>query len=149
MQSILEQLTASLERLSALLHDEAERLRQQNIEGLDQLLSQKLEALQAVEALDGRRRDLLSQAGFSADETGMRDYMHQYEPALQGSWEAILASLQQLQALNEANGRIIHRGLEQTGQMLALLRGDDSPDASTYGPGGHQARGGGGTLTRA
>lgn len=150
MQDLLEQLASGLERLLLILREEATRLQQRNIHELDCLLVEKQQALQAIESLEGQRRQLLSTAGFTVDKAGMRQYLQEHcAPTQLVSWEAVLVSLQQVQALNEANGRIIHRSLEQTGQMLAILRGDDSQSANLYGPSGQPSRSGSSSLTRA
>jgi flagellar biosynthesis/type III secretory pathway chaperone len=149
MHDIFGQITATLERLSAILADEAERLKVRNIEGLDSLLADKLAALQAAELADGRRRELLVSAGYPGDAAGMRHYLAaQGDQLLNARWEAILGLLQQVQILNEGNGRIIHRGLSQIEQMLDLLRGNDSQSAAVYGPTGQTTRSGGKTLSR-
>jgi len=57
--------------------------------------------------------------------------------------------LQHVQILNEANGRIIQRGLDQTSQMLDLLHGEHAPTASAYGPSGQPSRSPGRSLSRA
>lgn len=150
MHDIFDQITATLERLSAILADEAERLKARNVEGLDSLLADKLVALQAAELADGRRREFLVGTGYPGDAAGMRRYLAaQGDQLLNARWEAILNLLQQVQVLNEGNGRVIHRSLGQIEQMLDLLRGNDGQTTSVYGPTGQTARGGGKTLSQA
>ena len=150
MQGILIQLQAHLDRLLELLQAETEHLQQRSLDGLDQLLADKTESLQAIESLDGQRRELLSSSGYDIDTVGMRQYLktHGAASAIDG-WNSLMAALEQAQALNEANGRIIHRSLEQTGQMLAILRGEESGDANVYESSGRTARRGSSSLTRA
>jgi flagella synthesis protein FlgN len=150
MNHVLDQITATLDQLSLLLQDEADRLKRRDIDDLDSLLTDKHEALQAVALADQQRTGLLARAGYEADADGMRRYLaQQNDPELQARWQKIVAQLQHVQIFNEANGRIIQRGLEQTGQMLDLLRGEEHHGASAYGPSGQTARSSGKTISRA
>lgn len=150
MHEVFNQITAALDRLSLLLQDEAERLKRRDIEDLDVLLVGKREALQAAALADQQRMALLNDAGHEASADGMRHYLaQQNDPELQARWQKIVEQLQHVQILNEANGRIIQRGLDQTGQMLDLLRGEESHGASAYGPSGQTTRSSGKTISRA
>lgn len=150
MQAILAQLSASLDRLHGILQEEADRLSQRQIDGVDSLLADKQAALQALEALEAQRRELLAQAGFDGGDSAMRRYLRERcDASLLPAWEAILDTLRRVQALNEANGRIIHRSLEQTTQILAILRGEDGQNPLLYGPSGRPNRGGGSSLAKA
>jgi flagellar biosynthesis/type III secretory pathway chaperone len=137
MLAILDTLAARLQRLSTLLEDEAERLKVRDIDGLDTLLAEKQAALQAVDAADAERRRLLHDCGYETGDAGMRRYLAKHHGAeLQQRWESLLGLLQRVQMLNEANGRIIHRGLAQVEQMLDLLRGGSGRSNDVYGPSG-------------
>lgn len=151
MRAILGETVTALQRLAELLADEAERLKVRNIDGLDQLLAAKFEALQAANSVDERRRRCLTEAGYEAGEAGMRRYLaDQGDRQLDACWQDALQLLQRVRALNEANGRIIHRGLADIEQLLGILRGDGGQAVTTYGRSGQTKSGATGkTLSRA
>lgn len=151
MRAILDETVTALQRLAELLAEETDRLKVRNIDGLDQLLAAKLEALQAANGVDQQRRRCLTDAGYDADETGMRRYLaDQGDHELDARWQAALQLLQRVRALNEGNGRIIHRGLADIEQLLGVLRGDGGQAATTYGRTGQtKTSATGKTLSRA
>lgn len=151
MRALLADTTAVLERLTALLEDEAERLSARQVDGIEQLLADKLNALQAAHQADQRRCELLTQAGFATDADGMRAYLAACgDTALTAAWQHVITLLQRAQFLNEANGRIIHRNLDQVTRTLAILRGDETSGVAAYGPTGQAiASAGRGSLSRA
>ncbi|SRR5690606_22276806 len=151
MRALLADTTAVLERLTALLEEEAERLAAQQVDGIEQLLADKQNALQAAHEADQKRCQLLTEAGFATGGEGMRAYLAACGDAmLATAWQHIIELLQRAQLLNEANGRIIHRSLDQVTRTLAILRGDAAAEAATYGPSGQTIAGPGrGSLSRA
>lgn len=151
VKEIVDGAVEVLTRLLALLKDEAERLKTRQVDDLGQLLSEKLAAVQTLERLDGERQGILRSLGFTADPAGMRDFLTQNQSeALQSSWQQLTELLQQVQIINEANGTLIYRSLDQVGRQLALLRGETAPSSSVYGPNGTtQQRPGGREISRA
>lgn len=150
MNKVFDQISTTLDQLAQLLEEEAEKLKHRDIDDLDLLLTEKREALQAVADADQQRTALLIDAGHAPDATGMRSYLDQLNnPALQARWQQIVAQLQHIQILNEANGRVIHRSLEQTEQMLDLFRGEESLTAPVYESTGQTKRSSGKTISRA
>jgi flagella synthesis protein FlgN len=151
VQQAVDGAVEVLTRLLALLEDETERLKTRKVDGLDQLLSEKLSAVQTLERIDLERQGALRAAGFTADPAGMREFLAMSQnPQLQAPWQRLTELLQRVQIINEANGTIIHRSLDQVGRQLALLRGESAPASSVYGPSGTtQQQSGGREISRA
>lgn len=146
--SQLTGLRASLQHCSecaravmAVLERERALLERRDAEGLTALMPEKLEALAALEAAERQRAEATQGMGYPAGPEGMRRLLReQADAVLSADWQALTHQLQALQRTNEANGRLIHRSLEQTAGVLSLLTGAPVQEA-TYSRDG--VRGGG------
>jgi flagellar biosynthesis/type III secretory pathway chaperone len=146
IRQILAHAQEALDLLRGYLREEIERLGDGNTEGLATLLNDKLAALKALEHYEAERRSIVSDAGFDCDAAGMRSYLTaQNDPDLNEDWDHLTASLQELQALNEANGAAISRTLQRVTRQLSLLTGKSNESVSqTYDPKGKHRPGGSG-----
>ncbi|ABI56242.1 flagella synthesis protein FlgN [Alkalilimnicola ehrlichii MLHE-1] len=122
----------------AVLERERGLLEQRDPEGLTALMPEKLEALATLEAAERQRAEAAWALGYAPDPEGMRRLLRERSDAgLEAEWQALTRQLQALQRSNEANGRLIHRSLEQTAGILAILTGAPAQGV-TYGRDGAQ-----------
>lgn len=151
LSGIIAATRAHLERLLPLLREETERLATRQVDGLDQLLAEKLELLQALEQCEQARRAFMKTAGLDVDPQAMNDYLAaRADDALRGEWQQVRALLQQLQTINQSNGLVIQRGLDQVGRQLAILRGESASAANVYDTRGQtRSSAGGREISRA
>lgn len=129
-QNLLQSDRQSLSRLLAVLEEELEALRQQELPRLEALLTEKRQLLDSLEQGRRLRSRLLEEAGHEASLDGLRAWA-QGSPQLP-SLLALAADFEQdlehCQQLNQRNGRVIRSSQHATGQLLNLLRGEDSPN---------------------
>ena len=155
VSGIIRSLDQAEECAHAVMHvlsEERACLETRDAEGLTKLMPAKLEALAALEAAERERARQAEALGFPADPEGMRQLLRDlHDEALNARWESLTEQLRALQRTNEANGRLIHRGLEQASEMVAILTGTHPGQAATYGQDGarHGQNGPGRSITSA
>lgn len=134
LDQLLHDQVERLEALNQLLRDEQAALVARDMDALPGLLSRKVELLGAVEADEQRRVRLAAAIGDDDGEAGMEtclDRMPDPESARE-RWHGLVEALRQCRALNDANGRVIHR--QQTGvQRTMELLQEDASGAQAYG----------------
>lgn len=137
--SLAEELTAA-SGLLQLLEQEQARLADADVEGLSKLTGEKANLVARMTDLAKRRHRALAAAGFSADESGMPDWLHS-SAATAGanqSWTQLLNIAQQAKELNRINGLMIGQQLARNQGALNILQGDQHGGA-IYGPNGQSA----------
>lgn len=137
LHDIVTAMHGHLDQLLELLHQENERLVTRQVEGLDRLLADKLQQLQALEQCGQALQAQLRAAGCDGTPQAAGDYIARLgDQTLQTQWQQLRERLQQLQVLNQSNGLVIQRGLDQLQRQLAILRGEAVAATSVYDPRG-------------
>ncbi|MBP8925812.1 MAG: flagellar protein FlgN [Pseudomonadales bacterium] len=122
-RAIIDSDRQGVERLHQLLLEERAALTARDATQLETTVQQKLLCLQALDANEARRRQLLARQqanDWSAMIQGM-------DTALANDWGALLERLREVAELGEINERIVKRSSRSTSRMLALLRGQIAP----------------------
>lgn len=128
----LQEAQTAVSALRDELDNEAQTLREQELPDLPALIERKVASLRTLEGFEHLRQTMLAQAGFSADGAGMRAFLReQGDENLTNAWRDFVKGLGYLQAINEANGRIINRRLQQTQTSLSVLLGQGGDGQST------------------
>lgn len=138
-EALIDEGLAAAQRLARLLEEEAERLRTRRLDGLQQLLEEKAGALQVLEQCEERRRELIDSVGVSMVDGGVATALDNMDSSghLRKRWEDLLKAVGQCRSLNEHNGLVINKGLEQVDRALAVLRGTHGlTEPGGYGPKG-------------
>src|SRR5690606_19805591 len=107
-----------------------------DIEQIQTLLEEKSALLQSLNLSSQERYQWLSSAGYSANESGMSDWLKQNsENALQTSWLTMQQALFKAKELNPVNGRPTNKHFARNQQLLSTLQGQTEVD-HFYGPNG-------------
>lgn len=153
LAALIEEGLLAANALVRLLEEEAERLRTRTLDGLQRLLADKANALQVLEQCEQRRRAIVDSLNLSTDERGPVGALNRLDGSgnLSHRWSELLEAVRRCRQLNEHNGLVINRGLEQVDQALAVLRGTHGfTEPGGYGPTGtRHHRGPGHEISRA
>lgn len=132
----IEQESRTVSRLIEILEQEQSYLINADIEQIQTLLEEKSKLLQSLNMSSQERYQWLSAAGYSANETGMSDWLKQNsENALQTSWLTMQQALFKAKELNRVNGMLINKHFTRNQQLLNTLQGQTEVD-NFYGPNG-------------
>ncbi len=112
-------------KLLGLLQNEREALEQRNYDEFQKIIGQKQQMLTILEFHANTRQQLLAKAGYH-DEQATLDAADVQAPAVAKAWRKLADEWQQCQTLNEINERIAKRTRLVVGQILDLLRGQNS-----------------------
>jgi flagellar biosynthesis protein FlgN len=139
----LQQLHEDLgiaQQLFELLQAEFLALEERNLAQLDQILSAKLPLISQLDQHARQRSQLLLSRQLSADLQGLKQLAASSARGdeLLNSSELLSKQLEQCQASNLRNGRIIRANQATVGSVLGILRGSESP--SLYDSRGSTAR---------
>lgn len=150
---LLNLLDADIEtctRLLELLEQEFAALNERSLEALQQLLTDKQPLLDILNQHAGKRSRFLVARGHTADAAGFLAMASQTPAAgqLQASHDRLHTLMEQCQAANLRNGRLIRANQVSVGNALNIIRGNDGP--SLYDRSGSTAyRGSQRSFTRA
>ncbi len=132
----IEQESRAVGRLIEILEQEQSHLINADIEQIQTLLEEKSALLQSLNLSSQERYQWLSSAGYSANESGMSDWLKQNsENALQTSWLTMQQALFKAKELNRVNGMLINKHFTRNQQLLSTLQGQTEVD-HFYGPNG-------------
>lgn len=123
--------------LLAALKKEEQVLVDNESEKLEQVVAEKNILISDIIALEKKRNQLLSLAGYSIDRDGMNSFLTsaQSEPKLQQSWDALLELSAKAKENNRTNGLLINRQMVRNQTTLNILQQNDQ-SASVYGADG-------------
>jgi flagella synthesis protein FlgN len=123
VQALIEVLT--VER-NALEHGDTDRL--------TEIASRKRELLLHIAHLGGQRTRVLERSGFTADRSGMHNWLVANDPngAVRAEWNALLQLTQKAHRRNQDNGAFIDAGMRANQHALQALMSAGAA-ASTYG----------------
>lgn len=132
----LDQEAHAVSQLIELLEQEQSQLIHANIGQIQILLKEKHALLQTLGTATHQRYQLLAASGYSANETGMSDWLAQHAPkSMQSTWTAMQQTLLKAKELNRLNGILINKHFARNQQRLAALQ-QQSETGHLYGPNG-------------
>jgi flagella synthesis protein FlgN len=132
----IEHESRAVGRLVEILEQEQGYLINADIDQIQPLLEEKSTLLQSLNASSQERYQWLSAAGFTANESGMSEWLKQSsEDALQTSWLTMQQALFKAKELNRVNGMLINKHFTRNQQLLSTLQGQTEVD-NFYGPNG-------------
>lgn len=133
----IDEEIGAVRRLLQLVESEQHSLMQAaSADELQTLAARKSEAVEQISALTHLRYAALARLGLLADEAGMRDWLEQgADAALRERWESLLALARKIKAVNQVNGHLIAKLMNQNQTTLGLL-GMATQAPSLYGPNG-------------
>ncbi|WP_405239127.1 flagella synthesis protein FlgN [Lentisalinibacter orientalis] len=145
LETVIREALATAQRLESALATERAALEARDAAALHTAGAGKQELLSRLDELDGRRRRLLADHGYPADQGGVEAVLAACAPAhsLSGLWRELGAVAGRCRDANAANGAIVHLRQRQIGRALDVLRGAPEGAAPVYGADGSSARAGG------
>ncbi len=118
------------QQLFGLIETEFTALQERNLATLDQILSAKLPLISQLSQHAQQRSQLLLSRQLSADLQGLKQFAagSTLGDELLATSELLGKQLEQCQASNLRNGRIIRSNQATVGSVLGILRGNESPN---------------------
>lgn len=137
---IKQHLLDSIQHMKAIklcLENEKLALQARDLDQIESLAKQKESCLEQIKQDIQARNALVNQAGFSVDEAGMQSLIdslpEQHAKALSKGWHQLVSLHEDIQKLNQANGMVINRGLQQVDMMLGIVQsGSNARTTKTY-----------------
>lgn len=115
----VDDMAGAVAQLRAALDAERGALDAGDSFALDTATAEKARLMQRLESLDAERRQFEQTLG-----------------AADARWPGVLAALGECRRLNEINGGIVERRLQDVRRALAVLQGAGEAPPTLYGPGG-------------
>ena len=126
----------AIRSLLDLLQQEQSTLIEAAIDGLADLTQAKAALVSELGVLAKSRHAALGATGFSANESGMRDWLaKQRSGNSEAEWNALLTMTTEAKELNRINGMLISRHLLRNQTELNILQGKPQ-SGGFYGPDG-------------
>ncbi len=121
-----------------LMKQEQQFLVAANSEGLATLTPLKTQLVEQMIGLAAQRHRSLAQDGFAASEIGMTAWLASIkDPALNATWDSLLAVTRDAKELNRVNGMLINKQLNNNHALIAAMRAPSgAADTHFYGPSG-------------
>lgn len=126
-----------MKQIKACLNEEKTALQTRELDKIESLAKQKQLLLESIQSDIMARQQLIAGAGFSVDDTGMEKMIvslpEKFSVALTKGWQQLVGLHEDVQELNQTNGMIINKGLQQVDTMLGVVQGNsDARSAKTY-----------------
>lgn len=137
---IKQHLLDSIEHMKSIrtcILNEKEALQDRDPDKIEAIAQEKNLLLEKIVADVDVRNAILAGAGFSSDESGMDHLIESlpenYARVLIKGWQQLVSLHEEVQELNQANGMIVNRGLQQVDTMLGVIQsGTGARSAQTY-----------------
>lgn len=137
---VKQHLLNSIQNMKAVkscLENEKDALTNRDIQQIQQFTLEKKELLKNIEADIEQRHSLLSEAGFELDDAGMEalltSFPEKVASSLSQGWQQLVSLHTDIQKINQSNGMIINKGLQQVDAMLSILQyNTEARTARTY-----------------
>ncbi len=125
LREMLAQDSSAIQQLKSLLNQEREFLEQRQMQGMEEIVSQKDHLLGNLSFTARQREQLLRSLGLSADLAGWKAFLERDALTLSliPAWEALTKEFVECQAANEVNGKMINRSKQTLSHLLNLIRG--------------------------
>lgn len=141
LQTMLEQDLQAARQLNQTLQRERQELGKRNSANLQTLIDEKNKLLEQLEGNSQRRHKFMATQQRPTTRQAWEALLDELaEPALKKLWQELQLSLQEVQKLNDINGKILERNRLIVGRLNKLMRGQN-PDDKLYGRSGQQQRG--------
>lgn len=139
-QAVKQHLIDSIQHMKAVktcMQDEQEALKSRDIDKIQAATLEKQKLLRLIEDDIKSRQLLLSDNGFEVNDDGMdkliSDLPAKIAAALTQGWQQLVSLHNDVKEINQANGMIINKGLQQVDAMLGILQyNTESRSARTY-----------------
>lgn len=127
--SLFQHDIRTAEQLFELINSEFEALSTRELSQLESILGQKTPLLRLLDQHAGLRSQQLARHGLSPDQQGLKALarLHPQGSELLAASEQLAALLEQCQAGNLRNGKLIRTQQNSTRSALNILRGDEAP----------------------
>lgn len=137
---IKNHLLNSIQHMKAVkqcMADEKEALQAREIKKIQSVTEEKQKLLKQIEADIKERQQLLTDNGLELDDAGMQDLLARFPEKVSASlnkgWQQLVSLHDDVKEINQSNGMIINKGLQQVDAMLSILQYDtEARTARTY-----------------
>ncbi len=125
LRDMLAQDTSAIQELKGLLMKERELLEQRQLDGMQEIVSQKDHLLGNLSYTARQREQILRNASLPTDLAGWKMFLERDALTLSliPGWESLTAEFTECQAANEVNGKMINRSKQTLSHLLNLIRG--------------------------
>ncbi len=133
---IIERQSSHLDQMLALLKKEYYQI-SKDPETLTSIASEKHKQVQLIEQQTVQHNQLLQQAGFTADQAGMKKFIHccGSPSKLMVQWEILLNKIEQCQENNLKNGMLVEMSHNRLTQIADIFQGEEK-QTRTYNQSG-------------
>lgn len=141
LEAVLDATGQQLTRLYRVLENEHLALRDNDLSVLEAASNEKHQLSAHIDTLEKHRSQLIVQAGFTADATGMAALVGTLEqqygpvPQLVQRWQALQRLIRKCDRQNRINGLLLERSRHRVAAIVALLQGGGQ-DNEIYDPHG-------------
>ena len=125
LRDMLAQDSSAIQQLKALLTQERELLEQRQLEGMQEIVSQKDHLLGNLSFTARQREQLLRSVGLATDLAGWKTFLERDALTLSliPAWQTLTTEFAECQTANEINGKMINRSKQTLSHLLNLIRG--------------------------
>ncbi len=138
--SLMEREVDQASALNTALRLEKDILSEKDFDGLEIVTAKKQTMVDALNALDAERQQLLHECGYTMDSAGIDAFIHAQQGArrqrLEALWQRLLDTVGACRQQNLVNGSIIGMSMRHCAQALAIICGQD-PGEALYDPRGN------------
>lgn len=139
-QTIKQHLLNSIQNMKAVklcMENEKEALKNREIEQIQALTVEKQQLLKSIEANVAERQQLLADQQLELTDAGMQSLIESFPEktasSLAQGWQQLVSLHEEVKQINQANGMIINKGLQQVDAMLSILQyNTEARSARTY-----------------
>lgn len=139
--SVLDATGQQLAALNQALECEHIALRDNDMTALETATREKHQLSAHIDTLEKQRMQIVTQAGFTADASGMAaligrlEQQHGPVPQLVQRWQALQNLIRKCDKQNQVNGLLLERNRHRVQSLLTLLQGGGQGN-EIYGPQG-------------
>lgn len=139
----LDRAIVDMHQLAELMFDELRALESRDLDGLQQVVTEKQRLVARLEAETAQQRHWIEAAGFSFTPVGIEQFIQGFDQndQLSTRWSTLLDHTRRCDQLNRDNARSIERDWRRVTVTLRLLKGEDA-STTTYDTRGRTASSG-------
>ncbi|OOV88510.1 flagella synthesis protein FlgN [Oceanospirillum linum] len=139
-QTVKKHLLNSIQHMKAVkqcIENEKEALKIRDIKQIQMITLEKQKLLNQVEADINDRQELLTSQNLELDDESMlaliAGFPEKVSASLSQGWQQLISLHDDVKEINQANGMIINKGLQQVDAMLSILQyNTEARTARTY-----------------
>ncbi|MDX1397182.1 MAG: flagellar protein FlgN [Oceanospirillum sp.] len=139
-QTVKQHLLNSIQNMKAVkscMENEKEALKVRDIKQIQALTVEKQKLLKLIETDISERQQLLTEQNLELDDEGMQSLIESFpekiSTSLSQGWQQLISLHNDIKEINQANGMIINKGLQQVDAMLSILQyNTEARTARTY-----------------